>query len=147
MCVCTGRHTQKTKRKNRHTLPGAEAFQSMGCVSGVAESSSFHILIVLSACTITNEQESISAKSLLQHCIVNIYSFFFGHILVVFRIDRPTKHNNIQYTPPCTHTNTHTPQRSQAWCLSCQTDKQRYPLQTRVSLHKCCKSAAREQQA
>jgi len=74
-------------QKNKHTLPGAEAFQSMGCVSGVAESSSFHILIVLSACTITNEQESISAKSLLQHCSV-IYSFFLGHILVVFRIEQ-----------------------------------------------------------
>jgi hypothetical protein len=65
-------------QKNKHTLPGAEAFQSMGCVSGVAESSSFHILIVLSACTITNEQESISATSLLQHIFFFFFRPYFG---------------------------------------------------------------------
>jgi hypothetical protein len=89
-------------QKNKHTLPGAEAFQSMGCVSGVAESSSFHILIVLSACTITNEQESISATSLLQH----IFFFFFGHILVI-RIEQADKAQ--KYTIHSTlHTQQHT---------------------------------------
>jgi hypothetical protein len=41
---------QPSRAYQRFSDPGAAAFQSMGWVSGVAFSSSFHILIVLSAC-------------------------------------------------------------------------------------------------